>query len=51
LALGREHRRLSVTDGCRRRGSDGPSLLFRVPEPLVNIAHFQKLIQLGHAYY
>jgi hypothetical protein len=49
LALGREHRRLSVTDGCLRQGDDGASLLFRVPEPLVNIAHFQKLNQLGHA--
>jgi hypothetical protein len=32
--------RLSVTDVCRWRGGDGTSMRFRVPEPLVNIAHF-----------
>jgi hypothetical protein len=40
--VGREHYRLSVTDGCRWRGGDGTSMLFRIPEWLVNIAHFQK---------
>jgi hypothetical protein len=40
--VGREHYRLSVTDSCRWRGADGANMLFRVPESLVNIAHFQK---------
>jgi hypothetical protein len=39
--VGREHYRLSVTDSCRL-GADGANMLFRVPESLVNIAHFQK---------
>jgi hypothetical protein len=38
--VGRERYRLSVTDVCRWRGGDGTSMRFRVPEPLVNIAHF-----------
>jgi hypothetical protein len=40
--VGREHYRFSVTDDCRWRGGDGTSLLFRIPEWPVNIAHFQK---------
>ena len=40
--VGREHDRLSVTDSCRWRSGDG-SMLFRVSELLVNIAHFPKL--------
>jgi hypothetical protein len=45
--VGREHDRLSVTDDCRWRGDDGTSMLLRVPESLVNIAHFQKINELG----
>jgi hypothetical protein len=41
--VGREHDRLSVTDSCRWRSGDGTSMLFRVSELLVNIAHFPKL--------
>jgi len=40
--VGREHYRLSVTDDCRWRGGDRASMLFRIPEWLINIAHFQK---------
>jgi hypothetical protein len=46
--IGRERAALSVTDGCRRRGGDVTTMLFRVPEALVNIAHFQKLNEIGH---
>src|ERR1700680_2178044 len=46
--IGRERAALSVTDGCRWRGGDGTSMLFRVPESVVNIAHFQKLNGVGH---
>jgi hypothetical protein len=41
--VGREHYRLSVTDSCRWPGGDETSMLFRVSELLVNIAHFPKL--------
>jgi hypothetical protein len=40
--VGREHYQLSVTDVCRGRVGDETIMLFRVPEWLVNIAHFQK---------
>jgi hypothetical protein len=41
-SVGREHYRLSVTDGCRGRGDDGTSIRFRVPESVINIAHIPK---------
>jgi hypothetical protein len=41
--VGREHYRLSVTDGCRCWGDDESSMRFRVPKWLVNIAHYSKL--------
>jgi hypothetical protein len=40
--LRRERAALSVTDRCLRRGGDGTSMLSRVPELVVNIAHFPK---------
>jgi hypothetical protein len=43
--VGREHCRLSVTDGCQWKGGDGTSMLFRIAESLVNIAHFQKKLR------
>ena len=49
--VGREHYRLSVTDGCRWRGGDGTSILFRVPEALVNIAHMLKYTILKRAFW
>jgi hypothetical protein len=45
--VGREHYRLSVTDGCRWLGDDKTSMRFRIPELLVNIAHFRKIDELG----
>ena len=41
-SVGREHYRLSVTDGYRGRGDDGTSIRFRVPESVINIAHIPK---------
>jgi hypothetical protein len=40
--VGRERCRLSVTDGCQWKLGDGTSMLFRIAESLVNIAHFQE---------
>jgi hypothetical protein len=45
--VGREHYRLSVTDGCRWLGDDKTSMGFRTPELLVNIAHVRKIDELG----
>jgi hypothetical protein len=41
--LGREHDRLSVTDGCQWRDGDGISMRSGVPESVVNIAHIRKI--------
>ena len=46
--IGREHYRLSVTDGCRCWGDDESSMRFRVPKWLVNIAHYSKLYTRGN---
>ena len=45
--FGREHYRLSVTDGCQWRDDDRTSVRFRIPVSVVNIAHFQKLNEIG----
>jgi len=47
--VGREHYRLSVTDGCRWRGGDETSMRSGFPESLVNIAHFQTINELAAA--
>lgn len=44
--FGREHYRLSVTDGCQWRDDDRTSVRFRIPVAVVNIAHFQKLNEI-----
>ena len=46
--VGREHYRLSVTDGCRCWGDDEISMRLRAPKWLVNIAHYAKLYTRGN---
>jgi hypothetical protein len=45
--FGREHYRLSVTDSCQWRDDHRTSVRFRIPVSVVNIAHFQKLNEIG----
>ena len=44
LASG-ESTKLPVTVGWPKRGGDGTSMLFQAPEPVVNIAHSQKVLR------
>jgi hypothetical protein len=46
--IGREHDRLSVTDGCRWRRGDGVNVQQRMACRLVKIAHSRKFNRAGH---